>query len=378
MKKIAVLGSTGSIGTQTLKVIEHLKGQYQVAALAACSNIDALAKQITMFDPEMIGVFDPQKAVLLQKQFANKKIMTGMDGLLEIVTRDDIDIVICAISGNIALLPTMKAIEKGKTIGLANKEVLVAAGELIIEKAKQHKATLLPIDSEHNAIFQCLVGEKKEEVHRLILTASGGPFFHLSKDQLQKVSYEDALLHPTYSMGKKISIDSSTLMNKGLEIIEAHFLFDISLDRIDVVIHPQSIVHSMVEFVDGSIKAQLSEPDMRVPIQYVLTYPNRETTSCLYFDFTRMHDLQFFPPDPDKFKCLQLAKDALKSKRSYPCYLNAANEILVDRFLKKEISWCDIAHKLDKLMSSHHAVNVLNLETVFEVDMLARTEAKHI
>jgi 1-deoxy-D-xylulose-5-phosphate reductoisomerase len=292
--------------------------------------------------------------------------------------RDDIDIVICAISGNIALLPTMKAIEKGKIIGLANKEVLVSAGELMIKKAREHKAVLLPIDSEHNAIFQCLVGEKKEEIHRLLLTASGGPFFHLSKDQLQKISYKDALLHPTYSMGKKITIDSSTLMNKGLEVIEAHFLFDIPLDRIDVVIHPQSIVHSMVEFIDGSIKAQLSKPDMRVPIQYVLTYPNREKTSGHYFDFTQMHNLQFFPPDFDKFRCLQLAIEALRSKQSYPCYLNAANEILVGRFLNQEISWCDIAKKLDKLMSSHQAVNMLNLEMVFEVDKLARTEAKYI
>ncbi len=375
MKKIAILGSTGSIGRQVLDVVEKNRDKYEVVAISANTSIELLEEQIKKFNPEIIAVYNKEQAEILKKKFPLKNIVFGMDGLIDVATCDS-DIVISAIVGSIGLIPTIRAIEKNKVIGLANKEVLVSAGEYVMRLAKEKKATLLPIDSEHNAIFQCLKGEDKKNIKRLILTASGGPFLKYNSEQFKDISLKDALVH-NYSMGRKITVDCSTLMNKGLEVIEAHYLFDIPVDKIEVVIHPQSIVHSMVEFIDGSIKAQMSNPNMIIPIQYVLSYPDR-IKNDISFDFSKSFNLEFLPPDYDKFTCLRLAIDSLKKKKSFSCYLNAANEVLVNRFMENDIGWHEIAEKLQRLLSFHRPKNMLDLNTILEVDEQARKEAKEI
>lgn len=283
-----------------------------------------------------------------------------------------------AIAGMEALTPTLQAIHSGKTIGLANKEILVSAGELITQLARDKGVFLIPIDSEHSALFQCLEGKKPHEVRRLILTASGGPFRTFSKERLAQVTLEETLRHPTWNMGKKITVDSSTLMNKGLEMIEAYWLFQVPLEKIDVIIHPQSIVHSFVEFVDGTLLAQLSPPDMWYPVQYALTYPERKKKDSPPFDFRRYGHLEFFPPDHAKFPTLRLAKDALEKGGSFPCYLNAINEVLVTRFLKRNISWQGIIQRLELLMSQHQKNALFSLEEVIVTDQKAREEAYNI
>ncbi|NGX53820.1 MAG: 1-deoxy-D-xylulose 5-phosphate reductoisomerase [Chlamydiae bacterium] len=375
-KKIAVLGSTGSIGTSTLKVAEHLRDKIQVTALAAHSNIDLLEEQIALFKPEIVAVFDEAKALELKKRSLPVKIVAGESGLDEIVSSDNVDFVVMGIVGMAALKPTIKAIECKKEIGLANKEVLVAAGELITRLARKNGVTLIPIDSEHSAIFQCLHGRDPSEVRRIILTASGGPFREYNQEQLASVTVEEALNHPTWKMGSKVTIDSSTLMNKGLEMIEASWLFNVPPEKIEVVIHPQSIIHSMVEWIDGSILAQLSEPNMIFPIQYALTYPGREEGSFPPFDFQKRSRLDFFAPDREKFPALDFSYEALRRGDSLPCYLNAANEILVDRFLQKEISWQGIANRLKKLINHHSSVPADSIESVLAIDDVAREEAK--
>lgn len=370
MKTIALLGSTGSIGQNTLEVIRHLG--YQVSGLAAHSNIDLLEKQAKEFRPKYIGVFDAEKAQILQKRLPEIEVIPGMEGLLTVATESSANFVVSAIVGASGILPTLKAIESGKTIGLANKEVLIAAGELIMNAAKKHGVSILPIDSEHSAIFQCLQGEDFKSIEKLILTASGGPFRTFSKSELEKVTPELALKHPNWSMGKKITIDSSTLMNKGLEVIEAKFLFNVPLEKIEVVIHPQSIIHSFVEFIDGSLLAQMGEHDMKIPIQYALTYPVRKKGIGPCFDFQKYSKLDFFMPKWENFLCLGLAYEAAKVGGTLPCFMNAANEILVDRFLKGEISWTEIGKKLETLMGVHKATSQENFEILFEVDQEAR------
>jgi 1-deoxy-D-xylulose-5-phosphate reductoisomerase len=372
MKKIILLGSTGSIGRNTLKVVRHLSSDFQVAVLAARSNIDLLEEQIQEFHPEAVVIGDTDKALEFQKKNPQLKVLAGVDGLCEAAAWAGADIVVFAMTGTAALKPALMAIDRGKTLAIANKELLVSAGELIMQRAREKKVSLIPIDSEHSAIFQCLQGPGA--VRRLIVTASGGPFRTYSVEQLSRITVAQALTHPNFRMGMKNTIDSSTLMNKGLEVIEAYHLFGVP--SIDVIVHPQQLVHSMVEFQDGSVMAQISAPDMCLPIQYALTFPKRLPGLLEPFDFRRFHRMDFEEPDREKFPCLRLAEESLKQGKSYPCFLNAANEILVDRFLKEEIQWMEISHKLDKLISSHKPLDVLTLDSILAVDQEAREKAR--
>lgn len=378
MKKISLLGSTGSIGTSTLRIVEHLPEDFSVAALAAHGNIDLLSVQIKKFKPELVAVFDEGKAAELRDRFPDQMIVSGEEGLLEASAHPSADFVVMAIVGTRALKPTVHALEAGKPVGLASKEVMVAAGELINRLVREKGVQLLPIDSEHSALFQCLDGRNLSDVRRLILTASGGPFRGHTQQQLEVVTVEEALAHPTWNMGPKVTIDCSTLINKGLEKIEARWLFDVPPEKIEVVIHPQSIVHSFVEFVDGSILAQLSEPDMVYPIQYALTYPERKKGMFPPFDFVKNGTLQFFSPDHQKFPALTLVHESLRMGGSAPCYLNAANEVLVARFLEKEISWLGIVQKLEKLLGRHRVTCPDTIEAVLKIDEEARFEALSI
>lgn len=376
MKKIALFGSTGSIGTSTLKVVSHLPLDFKVVALTAHGNIDLLEEQIREFQPEIVAVFDEKKAQKLKERRLPVKIVAGREGLVEVASLPEVEMVVMGISGLEAMAPTLAAIERGKSIALATKEVLVSGGAWIKEKVRHHQATLLPVDSEHSTLFQCLANEKMGSVERLILTSSGGPFRNFSKESLECVSVAEALNHPTWKMGAKITVDSSTLMNKALEVIEAQVLFELPLEKIEVVIHPQSIVHSLVEFQDGSIKAVLSRPDMVYAIQYALTYPERKKTFLAPFDFTKAFSLDFSPPDGDKFPALGLAYEALRVGGSVPGYLNVANEILVERFLQHEISWKGIIGRLEKLLLRHQPIKIDGLESIAFIDQLARAEAR--
>lgn len=378
MKNIAILGSTGSIGVNALNIVRHLRSQFRVTALAAKSSIDLLEKQAHEFHPELIAVYDEDKALELKKRLPRIEIVAGGEGLLAVATHQPAQMVISAMTGTMGLAPTVAAIKAGKNIGLANKESLVSGGALVMSLVKKHGVQLIPIDSEHSALFQCLNGEDPKKTHRMILTASGGPFRTWSAEQVAQVSIEQALNHPTWRMGPKVTIDCSTLMNKGLEVIEAHWLFNVPIEQIEVVIHPQSFIHSMIEFTDGSIMAQLGNPNMIIPIQYAMTYPNGQPGMLSKFDFTKMHEFQFYPPDFDKFRCLRLAFDAIRQGDSLPCYMNAANETLVNRFLEKEISWQQISGKLEKVMFAHHSIKINSLDDVFAVDAQARREAKAI
>jgi len=378
MKKITILGSTGSIGKNALKVIKHLGEGFEVVALAAHSNIEELEQQAHEFNPQLIAVYDKEKAVELQKRIPNFKVVGGMEGLEEAATHSDVNFVVSAVVGTCGLIPTVSAIKAGKDIALANKESLISGGCLIMSLVRKHGVRLIPVDSEHSAIFQCLHGEEKKTIGRIILTASGGPFRQIPLTDLRKVSAKAALQHPNWKMGPKITIDCSTLMNKGLEMIEAHWLFGVSPEKIDVVIHPQSIIHSMVEFIDGSILAQMSVPNMIVPIQYALTFPERKPGIIKPFDFIQHERLEFTLPDSAKFRCLSHAYTSLQLGKSMPCYMNAANEILVQRFLQEEIGWFDIGEKLEKLMLRHSLCEVDSIETVLEVDKLARREAEAV
>ena len=376
MKKIALLGCTGSIGCSTLKVVRHLKNKLQIVSLAARSNIDLLEKQVREFQPSLVAIHDVMKANEFKKRMPGIPVLSGDEGLSAAATIDSADLTMLAMSGNLGLRPAIQAILAGKEIGFVNKELLVSAGELIMRLAKEKNVSILPVDSEHSAIFQCLDGEDPQSVRRLILTASGGPFRNLDINQMKEITVQAALCHPTYSMGSKLTIDSSTLMNKGLEKIEAHHLFNIPEKNIDIVVHPQSLIHSMVEFRDGSILAQMSEPDMVLPIQYALTYPERIPGILAPFDFLKNRSFFFEAPDRKKFPCLFLAEEALRQGKSYPCVLNAANEVLVERFLRGELRWVDIAIKLEKLMSLHSPVDMLNLDTILAVDREIRKMAK--
>ena len=372
-KRIALLGSTGSIGKNALLVARHL--DLKVIALAAKSNINLLETQIREFSPEIVAVYDKDQALALQKKISGTKIVGGMEGLLEVAAYPKANFVLSAMTGASGILPTATAISHGKQIGLANKEVLVAAGKYITDLAREKGSILLPIDSEHSAIFQCLQGFSSQDVRRLILTASGGPFLRASEEELENITLDRALAHPTWSMGPKVTIDSSTLMNKGFELIEAYFLFGIPIEQMEVVIHPQSVIHSWIEYIDGSMLAQASEPNMIFPIQYALTYPKRKAGFLPPFDFRKYPSLQFFAPDTKKFRCLALAFEAIRQGGSAPCYLNAANEVLVHRFLSREISWKEISSKLEYLLARHQVLPAHDLETILQIDQAAREEA---
>lgn len=375
MKRISVLGSTGSIGQNVLKVARHLSQDIQVAALAARENIDLLEAQAKEFNPDLIAVYHPDRACELQKRLPGKTVLAGMEGLLAAASCAGADMVISAIAGTLGLQPTIAAILAGKDIGLANKEALVSGGALIMKLVQENGVSLIPIDSEHSAIFQCLKEEKREAIRRLVLTSSGGPFRTWTEERLKTATVADALNHPTWKMGPKVTIDSSTLMNKGLEVIEAYWLFNVPLEKIEVVIHPQSIIHSLVEFNDYSILAQMGEPNMIVPIQYAMTYPVRHPGLLKPFDFVKNGKLEFAAPDLKAFRCLGLAFEALRKGGSMPCYMNAANEVLVERFLAGEIEWSEISLQLELLMDRHSVIPIDSLETILAIDAVAREEA---
>jgi 1-deoxy-D-xylulose-5-phosphate reductoisomerase len=376
VRYLAVLGSTGSIGKNCLAAAKHLGPEcVQIIALAAKHNIDLLEQQVIEFNPKLVAVYDLNKACELQRRIPHTPVIGGMEGLQAVATHEKANLVVSAISGAIGLVPTIAAIQRKKNIGFANKEVLVSGGEIVMSLVRKYGIDLIPIDSELTAIFQCLKGESSKEIQRLLITASGGPFKNYSIAQLEEVTVKHALNHPNYRMGPKVTIDSSTLMNKGLEMIEAHWLFQVPLEKIEVVVHPQQIIHSMVEFIDNSILAQMGEPDMLVPIQYAITYPKRYMGSLSSFDFIKNHKLEFAVPDLDKFRCLKLAYDAIRCGGSLPCYMNAANEVLVHGFLNKQISWKDIALNLENLMLRHNVKQVTSLQDILDIDLLARQEA---
>lgn len=374
-KRIGILGSTGSIGQKALIVAQHLPDELTVTALAAKSNIDLLEQQAKLFSPKVVAVWDEKKALELQKRIPRIPVLSGQEGICAISTHSDVDLLLSSIYGFEGVLPTLLALEAGKQVALANKEALVAGGILVTEASRKGGASLIPVDSEHTALFQCLVGEDRSTARRMILTASGGPFRTYSAEQLSRVGITDALKHPNYKMGAKVTIDSSTLMNKGLELIEAHFLYNMPIDQIEVVVHPEQVIHSMVEFCDGSIMAQMGEPDMLIPVQYALTYPERKRGILPPFDFTKFPALHFYPADTDRFRCLSLAYSSLRSGGSMPCFLNAANEVLVHRFLSKEIGWLDIGRKLEKLMEGHSVIQPKTYDDLVAIDGLARAKA---
>ncbi len=367
MKNIAVLGSTGSIGTQTLEIV-RANDDLNVVSLAAGSNIEMLEKQIREFKPQVVCVYNEKKAEELKIKVSDTdvKIVTGMDGLIETAVIKTADIVLTAVVGMIGIRPTIAAIKAGKDIALANKETLVTAGHIIIPLAKEYGIRILPVDSEHSAIFQSLQGNKKSQLSKILLTASGGPFRNTPKEDLNNVTVKDALKHPNWSMGRKITIDSATMVNKGLEVIEAKWLFDVDIDNIEVVVQPQSLIHSMVEYVDGGIMAQLGTPDMKLPIQYALFYPDRRTLDGKRVNFFDIANITFFKPDRDKFKGFDLAFKAGKTGGSLPTIYNAANELAVSKFLNEEIRFLDIPELIETAMNNHKVIDNPSLEQILE------------
>lgn len=377
IKNITILGSTGSIGVNCLEVISNYPDKYRVVYLSANKGIPKLVEQIKKHQPKGVVVMDQASAEVIKSIFGNTiEIFIGEESLNTIASHPDIDIVVNSLVGFVGLLPTIKAIEKGKRIALANKETLVAAGNVITKMLENSNASILPIDSEHSAIFQCLVGEDIKNVSRLILTASGGPFWQMEKDKFATVTIDQALEHPNWKMGSKITIDSATLMNKGLEIIEAHYLFNLPIEKIEVIIHPQSIIHSMVEFIDGSIKAQLGLPDMKIPIQYALTYPERFPSNFVKLNFQELKHITFFEPDIEKFECLALAYEALKNGGTSPAILNAANEMAVELFLTKKISFDKIPKIIRKTLYEIKTIQDPELTDIIKADAEARNFIK--
>ena len=380
MKRVAILGSTGSIGCSALEVIDAHADRLKVVGLAAGENTDRLASQIARYRPRVVAAASGAAIDRLRARSGDEVVIgsAGRDGLVAVATHPDVDLVLCASSGTDGLEAVLAAIECGKTIALANKEVLVMAGGLVAEAARRRGVAVLPVDSEHNAVHQCLHGRDRSELKRLILTASGGPFRGRAPSELRSVSAEEALKHPTWRMGRKITVDSATLMNKGLEVIEAHWLFGIAADRIDVVIHPQSVVHSMVELIDGSIIAQLGITDMRLPIQYAFSYPERWPTPLPALDLARAGRLEFDVPDTEAFPCLRLAYWALRAERSLPVVLNAANEVAVAHFLDGQLGFTAIPHIIERTMEAHRPADVKTLAEVRSVDLWAREQAEEI
>lgn len=376
MKNIAILGSTGSIGTQTLAVAEANPDLFSVKVLAAHGSDQLLQEQIEKFSPELAVLADESAAARLQRRYSGKtKILSGRDGLLAAAVYAPVDIVVTSLMGFAGLEPTIAAIQAGKNIALANKETLVVAGEIVMRMAKEYGVSILPVDSEHCALFQCLQGENRRKAEKLILTASGGPFRGRKKEELADVSIADCLSHPTWSMGKKITVDSATLVNKGLEVIEARWLYDMPYDAIDVVVHPQSIIHSMVQYCDGAVMAQLGSTDMRLPIQYALTYPERVASKFERLDFAAMQNLTFEQPDKETFRGLQLAYDAGKTGGTMPCAMNAANEIAVAYFLEGKASFLDIYAVIETTMQAHTVIEHPELEDLYQTDAWARAFA---
>jgi len=377
-KKIVILGSTGSIGQQTLEVIRKFSNEFEVVGLSGWENTDFLKEQISFFKPKIAVVKNEYTAKKIKKDLHNLsgiKILWGTDGLIRISTLEEADIIVVAITGIASLIPTFEAVKRGKNIALASKEALVVAGELLVKEAKLRNAKILPIDSEHSAILQCLKNEQKDSVEKIILTASGGALYNLTGTALENVSVEDALDHPTWKMGKKVTIDSATLMNKGLEVIEAKWFFNVPANKIEVVIHPQSYVHSMVQFIDGTILAQIGEHDMRIPIQYALFYPNRTVNNFPRLDLTKIGQLTFKKANFDKFPCIKLAYKALELGVTMPAVLNGANEIAVNAFLNSKISFLAIPIIIQNTMKEHKPKYNPNINDILDADYWAREKA---
>ena len=369
MKKIAILGSTGSIGTQTLDVV-RANGDIEVLGISAGRNVKMLEEQAREFHPKLIAVWDENAAkdLAVRLQDMDVKIVSGMDGLLELARMPETDILVTAVVGMIGIRPTMEGIKAGKDIALANKETLVTAGHLIIPMAKEYGVQILPVDSEHSAIFQALHGEKREQVEKLLITASGGPFRGRKRDKLKNVTLADTLKHPNWVMGQKITVDSATLVNKGLEVMEAKWLFDVDLDHIQVVVQPKSIIHSMVEFKDGAVMAQLGTPDMRLPIQYALYYPERRYLEGERLDFHKLKEITFEDPDMETFLGLPMAMDAARAGGSMPTVFNAANELAVKKFLQEKIGFLDIYEIIGQSMDRHQVIANPDLDEILAVE----------
>jgi 1-deoxy-D-xylulose-5-phosphate reductoisomerase len=374
-KNVVLLGTTGSIGVSTQKVAADLPERIRIVGMASRESVDGMEKAIAQFKPLKAAMTNHSKAKELEGR-VKQPVLAGERGLVELATMPEADIVLVAIVGTAGLEPALAAIRAGKDLAVASKEILVMAGELVMSEAKKHGVKVLPVDSEHSAIFQCLEGHEPASVKRLILTASGGPFRKTSREDFQHITLAQALKHPSWNMGQKITIDSATLFNKGLEMIEARWLFDVEIDRVDVVVHPQSVVHSMVEFMDGSILAQLSVPDMRYPIQYALTYPHRLSNSMPPTDFAKIGTLTFEDPDHDKFSSLRLARQAGRTGGTMPAVFNAANEVAVARFVAGQIKFTDIFEAVEKTMNAHRAVAHPALDAILEADLWARKEAE--
>lgn len=377
MKKIAILGSTGSIGKQSLDVVRANRERFSVSCLAVASNVALLEQQMQEFSPETVVIADKVAGEQFRAQYTGTcKILVGEAYLEEIVTEPNVDVVLTSVVGFTGLKPTVAAIKAGKTIALANKETLVAAGELVTKLAKKHKVAILPVDSEHSAILQSLQGQSEKSIKRIILTASGGPFRTKTAAELEKVTIADCLKHPNWSMGRKITVDSASLANKGLEVIEARWLFDQDYDKIDVIVHPQSIVHSMVEYIDGAVIAQLGIPDMKLPIQYALTYPERISADFGRLDFLKYSNLTFEEPNLKLFPCLALAYQAGKADGVMPCAFNAANEVAVEYFLAGALAFVDIPRVIEAVLAKQDNIDTYSLEEIIEVDASSRKLAK--
>jgi 1-deoxy-D-xylulose-5-phosphate reductoisomerase len=379
MKRLSVFGSTGSIGRNTLKIVKKFPDRFQIVSLAAKQNVALMAQQVEQFKPNLAVMYDQKHAEQLKQAIPKKQpveILFGNDGYLKAASHNDADILISAFVGSAGLLPTLSAIEAGKDIALANKETLVMAGELVMKKALDCGINIFPVDSEHSAIFQCMEGHRKADFKKIILTASGGPFLHWPKSDFDKITLEDALNHPTWQMGKKITIDSATLMNKGLEIIEAKWLFDVTPEQIHVVIHPQSIVHSLVAYCDGSMIAQLSKPNMIGAIAYALSYPERLDMGDSLLNLPNLGSLTFSEPDLDKFPCLALAIEACHTGGTLPAVLNAANEIAVGFFLENKIKFIQIPQIIKKVMNQHNVKHAPGLDEILQSDQWARFAAE--
>jgi 1-deoxy-D-xylulose-5-phosphate reductoisomerase len=375
-KQIAILGSTGSIGTQTLNVIRRHPDLFEVEVLVAGSNATLLAEQALEFNPNMVVIADKAKYSEVSEALKDTdvKVFAGVESACDAVEMDSIDIVVAAIVGFAGLRPTLRAIQAGKTIALANKETMVVAGEIVTSEARRCGVAILPVDSEHSAIFQCLQGEMQNRIDKILLTASGGPLFGRKREQLENVTLNEVLKHPNWNMGRKVTIDSASLMNKGLEVIEAKWLFGVGTDRIDVLVHPQSIVHSMVQFEDGSIKAQIGAPTMETPIQYALSYPYRIESHIPRFSFWEHPELTFFRPDIETFRCLPLAYNAIERGGNMPCVMNAANEVAVQLFIDGRIRFIDIADFVGNAMSKAHFIEKPTFEQLMECDCEVRKE----
>ncbi len=378
MKNISVLGSTGSIGQSALNLVDLHPDRFRIVSLAAQKNTQLLYEQCLKYTPKLVALYDHEAASTLRQQLPNTQVLDGLKGVVEAAVHPDVDLVLSGISGAAGLIPTYEALLEHKDVALANKETLVMAGELITRLISKNNLNLLPVDSEHTALHQCLRTASKSEISRLILTASGGPFWNKSPEELKNVTIEEALKHPTWKMGKKITIDSATLMNKGLEIIEAHYLFGIAADQISVVVHPQSTVHSMVEFIDGTILAQMSITDMRSAILYALSYPERWNSNLPNLDLFSLSALEFFPPNDKKFPCIRLAYQALESGQTYSTAINAANEIAVHSFLDGILPFSAIPQVIEDVMAKHSPCSADSLETVLEVDLSTRAITKKI